>query len=974
MQVKRKGLDVRSKPFCSSSDVKTKKKLLRSLTCMPDIKKTKAKASPMSSNGQTKNHPKSLIDCKTLIIFSVFCMILSFLGIKLRSSSNITIKLTSSLKTLKKLHRSRLTFLRLKIHFLQEKIHNFEKKIRYLEDWPKRQYKTISVKSAPRQTNYQMNYSCPNKILNLWYNTAQRTIVEKKSNLKSIVFLTVLIVLLFISSFIWTTKTLGTQKEKLEHVKYIPNKNLDSNPKLNPYQPKIRKDVDTIYFNYWNCQYLNTSCYSRYHLKKSILQYRSPDFICINESNIIPKFPKYKTYFSMVKTPTGREKCNSSILIKDDIPQTKPNFSLDDNLTYTKILTKNSYIHIICVYGDNNTLRKNETLDKLIILVNKIRCTESVPKIIVIGDFNINIREIKKVKNKSFKSLLKLLKYHKLHSFTCERTNRNGERTRSRIDHLLSNNLAVQTKILIKTQERGLSDHLGFTGSISGIFKTKRFITKSPNRKIYKEITKEILNTKNPTLFDYKRIVKLFTNKLMTFRKTKVRISKRLNNILNSDMNVSEMSKAIAENFSNTIKTIGDLRFSKKCKQAFSLMKIICKYNLFEKSGGSIVNVVKKSGKTLCKQESSKAIIDHYREAHLDPDTPLIPNYNSEFPDLPKLSRNVLKRHLSNFSKEKGLGIDGFEDRIFKIHDRCGLPNRRACEYCKKKIDFAEKIWNKDYWNSQVISPHFSSRLIALNKDHPNIPHVSRYRPIVVMSPLIKLLELYLKDKLMNYNCNDAVKDQVGFIKNMSTSTNLFKLGSLMHSNWKKRKGAKPMYFFFIDFKSAFDSISRKKLYEVLLEEQILTDQEVQLLKFIHSRLTVSLGKNTCEIARGVPQGSTISPLLFNIYINSLLKKYKENMLSSSKLLAYADDILIVSYSISEIKDLIRITKVWCAENKMTLNNQKSGILIFRDKLKISQENKEILGIPIVTQYKYLGVLLNNSLNLDDHFKKLKKK
>ena len=58
----------------------------------------------------------------------------------------------------------------------------------------------------------------------------------------------------------------------------------------------------------------------------------------------------------------------------------------------------------------------------------------------------------------------------------------------------------------------------------------------------------------------------------------------------------------------------------------------------------------------------------------------------------------------------------------------------------------------------------------------------------------------------------------------------------------------------------------------------------------------------------------------------------------------------------------------------MLINHNKSGILIFKDKHNISENEGNILGIPIVKKYAYLGVVINHKLNLDSHYSKLKKK
>jgi hypothetical protein len=58
----------------------------------------------------------------------------------------------------------------------------------------------------------------------------------------------------------------------------------------------------------------------------------------------------------------------------------------------------------------------------------------------------------------------------------------------------------------------------------------------------------------------------------------------------------------------------------------------------------------------------------------------------------------------------------------------------------------------------------------------------------------------------------------------------------------------------------------------------------------------------------------------------------------------------------------------------MTLNKRQSAIMIIKDKNNLRTELQQIRNIPIVDKYKYLGVIINEKWNLDDHYSKLKKK
>ena len=78
----------------------------------------------------------------------------------------------------------------------------------------------------------------------------------------------------------------------------------------------------------------------------------------------------------------------------------------------------------------------------------------------------------------------------------------------------------------------------------------------------------------------------------------------------------------------------------------------------------------------------------------------------------------------------------------------------------------------------------------------------------------------------------------------------------------------------------------------------------------------------------GVAQGSMISPALFDIYAEDLLWDLCERSWDLEDVLAYADDHLIISDSIEEIKKAIQSVNEWCTKSKIMLNPKKSGTLL----------------------------------------------
>ena len=119
-----------------------------------------------------------------------------------------------------------------------------------------------------------------------------------------------------------------------------------------------------------------------------------------------------------------------------------------------------------------------------------------------------------------------------------------------------------------------------------------------------------------------------------------------------------------------------------------------------------------------------------------------------------------------------------------------------------------------------------------------------------------------------------------------------------------KKKSNQSVFACFIDFSNAFDSVNRDLLWFRLLNYGI--DGKLKVLKIMYDNLKICVTLNNYltnwfSSNVGVCQGDTLSPTLFNLFVNDLATEIKTLECGvkignkSVSILLYADDIVLIS-------------------------------------------------------------------------------
>ena len=185
----------------------------------------------------------------------------------------------------------------------------------------------------------------------------------------------------------------------------------------------------------------------------------------------------------------------------------------------------------------------------------------------------------------------------------------------------------------------------------------------------------------------------------------------------------------------------------------------------------------------------------------------------------------------------------------------------------------------------------------------------------------------------------------------------------------------------YIDLSKAFNTISHSMLIEKLQTYGVKGDELVWFIDYLFGRSQIvamnNVKSNKEPIYCGVPQGSILGPLLFIVFYNDFA-----DHLEYCNAITYTDDtvIFVSDKNVSNIetklnKDLDKISAYFhLNELVINLKKGKSEVMLFGSSQRLKKDGNllnviyEGNKINFVTQYNYLGTIIDNHLNLNENF------
>ena len=339
--------------------------------------------------------------------------------------------------------------------------------------------------------------------------------------------------------------------------------------------------------------------------------------------------------------------------------------------------------------------------------------------------------------------------------------------------------------------------------------------------------------------------------------------------------------------------------------------------------------------------------------------------------DIPCMAIHEVGKYITCVGQKSTEGHDGISNKILLL----SLP------YIVHHLTY---LYNLCIKNNLFPKAFKTAKIIPLAKVR-NPSDLNDYRPISILSALSKPIEKHIHKHLLQYldSHNLLHPLQSGFRPKHSCQTALTHfIDQVLHSiNNKCIIGV-----VFLDLKKAFDLVNHNILLEKLRQYQ-LSPSTIQFFKsYLANRKQSVLASSSFSyegtITIGIPQGSVLGPLLFNIFINDLSLSISSPGVMCDQ---FADDCSLVTAdaNLDNIENRLQtsLSEVanWCSTNHMVLNPEKtkSMVLTTRQKHQLGRLKLDLVidnhTLQQVTEHRHLGVIIDEQLSWEKQLTALTK-
>ena len=267
-----------------------------------------------------------------------------------------------------------------------------------------------------------------------------------------------------------------------------------------------------------------------------------------------------------------------------------------------------------------------------------------------------------------------------------------------------------------------------------------------------------------------------------------------------------------------------------------------------------------------------------------------------------------------------------------------------------------------------------ASTIVSIPKDCRGSMIVSEnYRGICLCSVIVKLMDI-----IMMATCGNSLDtSELQFAYKPGHSTTM--CTTVMKEVIQHYKNNdSDVYLCFLDASKAFDRISYETLFGILIDRKFPAPY-IRLLmdNYVKQDIRIKWGSTLSKPfkgSNGVRQGGVISPVLFTVYMDRLVERLKQCNAGCwvghkyFGTLIYADDIVLISPSLSGLQKMVNVCGEFGKENSINFNAKKSHCMYVGkdDTADLSDIMLNDKPLSWKLSAKHVGNIINQSLNDND--------
>ena len=285
-------------------------------------------------------------------------------------------------------------------------------------------------------------------------------------------------------------------------------------------------------------------------------------------------------------------------------------------------------------------------------------------------------------------------------------------------------------------------------------------------------------------------------------------------------------------------------------------------------------------------------------------------------------------------------------------------------------------------WREELVPRQWREGLIVSLFKKGDKEDPGNYRGITLLSVVGKVFCKILNNRLVERLDRGGIlhEGQAGFRVNRSCMDNVFTLNELVQGRLRENKHT---YAFFLDVQKAYDTVWRDGLWLKLWDLGV----KGRMWRVIKKMYEVSRGavllegekSTTFSLEQGVAQGCSLSPILFSVFIDDLLREVEKADLGiqiggGKKVggMLFADDFVGVSGSKEGLQKLINVVHGCCNKWRLKANVRKSAVMVFSRNPVEGEWKWGEHALPRVSNYTYLGIDLACNGAWDMHIQKVR--